>query len=113
MIRKIAGAGKFAAVADQKFTVEIKEFRIALHLLLPPFFEGDRRVNLGRELAVVEFKQIVVAHQNVLAARLVLLIQDLADQFLVFYEELFPAVKISLHQCMSDEQFPAQLRIFV
>ncbi|MNH06204.1 hypothetical protein D3C79_655650 [compost metagenome] len=103
---EIADVGRIPL--HQHLPLEVEQFGILLLRLLPPLVEVTAGDHLLGQAGVVEAEQVLVIHQDVATARLVLQRLHLGQQLAVLAEEAMAGLEVPLHQGAADEQLAAQ-----
>ncbi len=104
-------ADLFCALFYQHALFKIEQIRRLAAGLFPPAIKVTGGDGIDADALIVKFKQRIVIHQNVAAARLMLQLFNFGAQLQVLAEEGVPGLPIPLHQRMADKQLAAERRI--
>ena len=110
-LREGRGGDAGGLVAHQLVARQMQQLRVELLLMAVPALEARAADHLLRQLRVVVGEDQVLVDQNVLAARLVLQLLDLADHLLVVRQERQPRLPLATHQRLADEDLARGHRV--
>ena len=105
------GGDACGLVAHQLFAGQPQQVRLLLLCFAVPALKASPPIHVGGQLLVVKGVDQLVVHQHVLAARFVLQVFDLFDEFEVGLKERKLAVPLATHQRFADEHLACAHRV--
>ena len=100
-------------MAHQIIAAEPEKLRVVSLRFLSPRFKRRRVTHFIPELLVIESEDVLIIHQHVRPAALLLEIADFMNQRLIMLEERRLRFKLSLYQSFADKDLAGQFRVML